>query len=266
MRYSTASALIAISSLTLLACSSFTNNNHGTFVSAALTPQERQETEARDPTNPNYCPDCLTKALVNHFPHACPPDLQPMQAISRPSGPTPTERRCICIAFLDLFWMKADCSAECSFVHDEDAMSGFLSAKSIPGCDQWVDLETMTEKEVEGFAKRDPDHTPEVFEQATPEEAVAADAEADSNAAVTEEEERKKNKDAGVKKEKVEGEQEQDGPKITITMENFIRNPDGSIPDYALAEMAAEAEAKAAAAAAADAGEAETEAKIKDEL
>ncbi|KAF8932915.1 hypothetical protein BGZ47_011116 [Haplosporangium gracile] len=270
MRYSTTTALIAATSLALLACSSFTNNN---VASAALTSQERLETEARDSTNPNYCPDCLKKALVNHFPHACPSDLQPMAAITRPSGPTPAERRCICIAFLDLFWMKSDCSAECAFVHDADAMSHLLSAKTIPGCEKYVDFETGTELEIEGFETKDPEYIPEVYKQATREVAEAqaaaqerAHAEAypaadNAGAAEAGEKEQKEPLNESTFDFDLKSENE---PKITIKMDNFIRNPDGSIPDYALAEMAAEAEAKVKAAAVA--GEAEAESKVKDEL
>ncbi|KAF9922659.1 hypothetical protein FBU30_007224 [Linnemannia zychae] len=234
MRYSTTTALIAISSLALLACSTFQN----TLVSARLTPEERRETEARDPTNPNYCPDCLKKALVNHFPHACPNDIQPMVAVMRPTGPTPEERRCVCIAFLDLKWMKSDCSEECAFVKNLDAMAYILNSKAVDGCEQYVDFDTNTEREMEGFAKKDPNHVPETYDQVTTDEADGEIAEAD------EEESTKERK-----------------PSISIKMENFIRNPDGSIPEYALKEMAAEKEAKEKAEReAAEAAEAEANA------
>jgi len=263
MRFSTTLIAVSSSLVALLACSSALLPG----ASAALTPQERLETEARDPTNPNYCPDCLKKALVNHFPHACPADLKPMEAITRPTGPTPAERRCICIAFLDLYWMKADCSLECSFVHDPEAMKGFLSAKSIPGCDQWVDFEASVEKDIEGFEKKDPGYAPEVFEQvAPPADAVAQDEETPEANADAEAVEMDENQEEAVinfssdSNSADSGDNEENGPKITIKVENFIRNPDGSIPDYALEEMAAaEAEAKAKA-------EAEVETKAKDEL
>ena len=188
--------------------------------------------------------------------------------------------RSVCIAFLDLFWMKADCSAECAFVHDADAMSHMLSAKSIPGCDKYVDFETETELEIEGFEKKDPEYKPEVYQQATKEEAeaqAAAQERAHAEAFPTAD-------DAGAAGEVVAKEKEpleesafnfnmsgENAPKITVKLENFIRNPDGSIPDYALAEMAAEAEAKAKAEAEATTAatgeiEAESETKIKDEL
>lgn len=277
MRYTTTTALIAASSLALLACSSFSSN----YASAALTPQERLASEAKDPVNPNYCPDCLKKALVNHFPHACPTDLEPMVAITRPSGPTPTERRCVCIAFLDLHWMKTDCSSECAFVHSNDAMTHLLNSKNIPDCNQYVDLESGTELEMDGFEKKDPNHVPEVFEQATREEAeakAAAQERAHAEAyPAAEEVDVGGGEEGGVEVNKKEplgdiafeltGE---NAPKITIKLENFIRNPDGSIPDYALAEMAAEAKAKAEAEAAAAAtatatGETEAEAEAEAE-
>ncbi|KAI8604294.1 hypothetical protein EDD21DRAFT_366692 [Dissophora ornata] len=156
MRFSTAATLVALSSLALLATSP-------SLVSARLTSVERLEVEAKDPSNPNYCPACLQKAMHNHFPHACSKDLESIEATSRPEGPRPDEQRCVCISFLDLYWMKLDCEQECAFVNDPEAMSHFLSADSIPGCDQWIDFETGKEKEVEGFEKKDLSHQPEVF-------------------------------------------------------------------------------------------------------
>ncbi|KAG0214319.1 hypothetical protein BGX28_002427 [Mortierella sp. GBA30] len=162
MRFSTAFGLVTISSLVLLITPAFHSNG---VVSAALTAEERIEVEAKDPGNPNYCPACLKKAMINHFPHACPKDLEPMEATTRPEGPRPHEQRCVCISFMDLYWMKLDCTQECTFVHDVEAMSHFVPASSIPGCDKWVDFETGKEKEVEGFEKKDPSHKPEVFTQ-----------------------------------------------------------------------------------------------------
>ncbi|KAK5816885.1 hypothetical protein F5H01DRAFT_341944 [Linnemannia elongata] len=284
MRYSTTTALIAATSLALLACSSLTSTTTNNYASAALTPQERIETESRDPTNPNYCPDCLKKALVNHFPHACPPDLQPMVAITRPSGPTPAERRCVCIAFLDLYWMKTDCSSECAYVHSSDAMAHLLSSKNIPDCDKYVDFETGTELEIEGFEKKDPEYKPEVYHQATREEAEAqAAAQERAHAEVFAAADDSGAAAGGVAKEEEKRPLEElkfdfdlnseNAPKITIKMDNFIPNPDGSIPEHAVADMAVEAEAKAKAeaeteAATATAGEtkAESESKVKDEL
>ncbi|KAI1317335.1 hypothetical protein EDD11_008704 [Mortierella claussenii] len=164
MNLTTTVALTTLFSLALLSTSLFSQTDTiSPLVDAALTPQERIEVEARDPTNPNYCPFCLKKAMHNHFPHACPADLEPLEATTRPEGPRPHEQRCICISFKDLYWMKQDCEQECSFVNDPDAMSHFVSFKDIPGCDKWLDLETGEEKEMDGFEKRNPNHVPEVF-------------------------------------------------------------------------------------------------------
>ncbi|KAF8957230.1 hypothetical protein BGZ46_002222 [Entomortierella lignicola] len=161
MRLSTTS-LVALSSLTLLATSSF---NHGnTLVSAKLTPEERVQVEAKDPSNPNYCPACLVKALSNHFPHACPKGIDPIAATTRPEGPEPFEQRCICVAFTDLGWMKQDCSLECPFVHNPQAMNYFLSTQKIKGCEKWIDMDTNEEIEVEGFEMKDPNHKPVVYD------------------------------------------------------------------------------------------------------
>ncbi|KAG9323851.1 hypothetical protein KVV02_007861 [Mortierella alpina] len=160
MRFSTAASLVALSSLGLLITPSFHSNG---LASAALTPEERIQVEAKDPENPNYCPACLKKAMINHFPHACPKDLEPMEATTRPEGPRPDEQRCVCVSFMDLYWMKLDCAQECTFVHDAEAMKHFLPSSSIPGCDKWVDFVSGEEKEVEGFEKKDTQYKPEVF-------------------------------------------------------------------------------------------------------
>ncbi|KAF9950421.1 hypothetical protein BGZ72_007916 [Mortierella alpina] len=160
MRFSTVASLVALSSLGLLVTPSFHNNG---LASATLTPEERIQVEAKDPGNPNYCPACLKKAMVNHFPHACPKDLEPMEATTRPEGPRPDEQRCVCVSFMDLYWMKLDCAKECTFVNDAEAMKNFLPSSSIPGCDKWVDFESGEEKEVEGFKKKDVQYKPEVF-------------------------------------------------------------------------------------------------------
>ncbi|KAF9109688.1 hypothetical protein BGX27_007339 [Mortierella sp. AM989] len=171
MRFSTAAALVAVTSMALLTTSPFSHEN--TVVSAALTPEERIEVEAKDPNNPNYCPACLKKALHNHFPHACPKGVDPIAATTRAEGPQPHEQRCICFAFMELSWMKKDCSKECSFVHNPTAMEYFVSAQTIKGCDKWVDFEKGEEKEIEGYAKKDPNHKPEVF--STEKEGAAQD-------------------------------------------------------------------------------------------
>ncbi|KAG0254895.1 hypothetical protein BG011_005456 [Mortierella polycephala] len=162
MRISTAASLVALSTLTILTISPYLNQ-HGT-VSAALTPEERIQVEAKDPGNPNYCPACLKKAMSNHFPHACPKNMDALGA-SRTEGdvPSPEEERCVCVSFMDLYWMKEDCSKECSFVHDAAAMEHFLPAKSIPGCDAWIDFETNELKEIDGFKNKDPNYKPELF-------------------------------------------------------------------------------------------------------
>ncbi|KAF9915426.1 hypothetical protein BX616_006182 [Lobosporangium transversale] len=174
--------LFTLSALTLFSTSRFSHYEGGAaLVMAALTPQERIEVEAKNPENPNYCPACLQKAMSNHFPHACPKGIEPMNAHSRPEGPTAQEQRCVCVAFRDLYWMKLDCQRECAFVNDPEAMTHFLPSDQIPGCDQWIDFETGEEKDVEGFDKRDPAHVPEKFE------AVAADETPDAQANTEEE-------------------------------------------------------------------------------
>ncbi|KAF9186013.1 hypothetical protein BGZ51_001365 [Haplosporangium sp. Z 767] len=162
MRITTAASLVALSALAILTISPYLSQ-HGT-VSAALTPEERIQVEAKDPGNPNYCPACLKKAMHNHFPHACPKNMDALGA-SRTEGevPSPEEERCVCVSFMDLYWMKEDCSKECSFVHDASAMEHFLPAKSIPGCDKWIDFETNELKEIDGFKNKDPNHKPELF-------------------------------------------------------------------------------------------------------
>ncbi|KAF9351991.1 hypothetical protein BGX26_010102 [Mortierella sp. AD094] len=155
MRFSIASTVVAVSSLALLSSSR---------VSAALTPKERAAYELTAGPEPNFCDPCLAKAMHNHFPHACESGLNNDKANARPSGPTDAESRCVCVAFQDLFWMKADCSLECPYVYNEKTMSFFLPSSKIEGCDKWIDFETGKEKEVKGFAVKDENHKPEVFE------------------------------------------------------------------------------------------------------
>ncbi|KAF9111495.1 hypothetical protein BGX27_004834 [Mortierella sp. AM989] len=159
MRFSIASTVVAVSSLALLSSSR---------VSAALTPQERVAYELSAGPEPNYCGPCLTKAMHNHFPHACAANLNSDEANNRPTGPTDAESRCVCIAFQDLYWKKKDCSLECPYVHNEKAMQYFLPSEKIEGCDKWIDFSTGKEKVVEGFAIKNEDHVPEVFEIAPP--------------------------------------------------------------------------------------------------
>ncbi|KAF9289856.1 hypothetical protein BGZ68_008455 [Mortierella alpina] len=170
MRFVTTASIFALSALGLLITPSFNSNG---LASAALTPEERIQVEAKDPGNPNYCPACLKKAMINHFPHACPKDLEPMEATTRPEGPRPDEQRCVCVSFMDLYWMKLDCEQECTFVNDPEAMKNFLPASSIPGCDKWVDFVSGEEKEVEGFEKKVDQYKPEVFTVEKDEPSVA---------------------------------------------------------------------------------------------
>ncbi|KAF9433440.1 hypothetical protein BGZ76_009460 [Entomortierella beljakovae] len=150
------SAILALSSLALLASKA----------SAALTPQEHAAYELKYGSGANFCTACIEKALHNHFPHACPADLDSQEANYRPSGPTEVEQRCICVAFQDLYWKKADCSKECPYVFNEGTMKFFLNSDKIPGCDKWIDFEAGEEKVIEGFSIKNPDHKPELFELA----------------------------------------------------------------------------------------------------
>ncbi|KAF9281326.1 hypothetical protein BGZ68_006719 [Mortierella alpina] len=161
MRFSIGSTLAVATTLALL-------SSRTAHVSGALNAQERVAIELKEGSNPNFCPPCLQKAMHNHFPHACRADLDTDEANARPTGATEEEERCVCVAFKDLFWMKADCSLECHYVHNEKAMKYFLPAEKIEGCDKWIDFETGKEKEVEGFAPKNEDHQPEVFEIAPP--------------------------------------------------------------------------------------------------
>ncbi|KAF9170091.1 hypothetical protein BGX21_009754 [Mortierella sp. AD011] len=155
MHFSVASAVVAVSSLALLSSSR---------VSAALTAKERAAYELTAGPEPNFCDPCLSKAMHNHFPHACEAGLDSKAANKRRSGPTDAESRCICVAFQDLSWMKADCSAECPYVFNEKTMSFFMPSSKIKGCDRWIDFAVGKEKLVDGFAPKDDNHTPEVFE------------------------------------------------------------------------------------------------------
>ncbi|KAF9427719.1 hypothetical protein BGZ94_004321 [Podila epigama] len=134
------------------------------LVSAKLTPAEIAEVHLKEGPDAKLCPPCLQKAMHNHFPHACARDLDPNEANYRPTGPTDVEERCVCLAFQDLFWMKADCSFECPHVFNEAGMKYFLPSSEIEGCDRWLDFETGAEKVVEGFPTKDKNHKPEVYE------------------------------------------------------------------------------------------------------
>ncbi|KAF9396491.1 hypothetical protein CPC16_001173 [Podila verticillata] len=159
MRFSTTSVLALSATLALLS---------STLVSAALTPAEVAEFQLKEGSEAKLCPPCLQKAMHNHFPHACARDLDPNEANYRPTGATDNEERCVCLAFNDLFWMKADCSSECPHVFNEAGMKYFLPASEIEGCDRWLDFATGEEKVVEGFPLKDKEHKPEVFEIVAP--------------------------------------------------------------------------------------------------
>ncbi|GJJ72021.1 hypothetical protein EMPS_04378 [Entomortierella parvispora] len=151
MRFSIAATLIAASAVALLS-----------QVSAALTEQEKADIREMDGDNANMCPPCLQKAMNNHFPHACDKDLDTGRV--RPEGATDSEEHCVCVAFMDLHWMKADCSFECPYVFNEKTMGFFLHSSKIEGCDKWIDFETGLEKQVKGHLTKDPSYKPEVYE------------------------------------------------------------------------------------------------------
>ncbi|KAF8977760.1 hypothetical protein BGZ46_007142 [Entomortierella lignicola] len=164
MRFSIALTTVAVSSLAFLS----------SRVSAGLSEAEKAAHLLKNP-GVNYCDVCITKAMHNHFPHACPDNLNNMEANTRPTGATDTEERCLCISFQDLSWMKADCSAECPFTHNAKTMRFFLPASKIEGCDKWIDFETNEERIVDGFEPKRADHVPEVFEIAPAPEGEADD-------------------------------------------------------------------------------------------
>ncbi|KAF9938567.1 hypothetical protein BGZ65_012612 [Modicella reniformis] len=151
MRFTIATTIVAFSSTLAL------------FSQAALTPQERVAYQLENGQEANLCAPCLQKAMHNHFPHACAADMDSDAVNSRPEGSTQEEERCVCLAFLDLYWMKADCSLECPYVYSEASMKYFLPAEKIDGCNKWVDFEERKEIPVEGFPPKDPNHTPKVF-------------------------------------------------------------------------------------------------------
>ncbi|KAF9167457.1 hypothetical protein DFQ27_005121 [Actinomortierella ambigua] len=176
---------------------------------AALTKEEEAAAIAKDGPNANLCAPCLEKAMNNHFPHACSKDIDYEAANSRPSGATPTEERCVCVSFNDLYWMKADCSKECLYVHNPQAMAHFLPASQIEGCGNWIDFETGQEKEVEGYPAKDPNHKPEVFELhvPSPEDMAAFDSDGrtyDVKTSVTFADDKKESKEAAENPEKEE--------------------------------------------------------------
>ncbi|KAF9923620.1 hypothetical protein FBU30_006370 [Linnemannia zychae] len=168
MRLSTAATLLAVSTLALLSSRTMNGRDASNGVSAALTAEEVRAIEDRQGSSANLCPACLQKAMHNHFPHACDRDMDSDAANARPTGATDREERCVCLAFQDLFWMKADCSAECPYTHRPNSMKYFLPASKIEGCDRWLNFETGEELVVEGHPPKDPNYKPEVYEIAPP--------------------------------------------------------------------------------------------------
>ncbi|KAF9431034.1 hypothetical protein BGZ94_000033 [Podila epigama] len=163
MKFWTATALLTVTTLGLLCSSPFSGSPVG--VSARLTAEERKIVERRDPDNPNYCPACLKKAMSNHFPHACPQELARFDEHPTQMGPKPEEERCVCVAFMELSWMKADCQQECTFVKDERAMASFVKPMQMPGCAKFINFETGEVLEVDGIPNKDPDHKPVVYDK-----------------------------------------------------------------------------------------------------
>ncbi|KAG0052100.1 hypothetical protein BGZ83_002978 [Gryganskiella cystojenkinii] len=151
MRFSIATAVIAASAVALLS----------THVSAALTEKEKADIREMDGDNAVLCPPCLQKAMHNHFPHACARNLDPNQVRMEA---TDEEEHCVCVAFQDLSWMKADCSFECPYVFNPKSMAMFLHSSKIDGCDKWIDFETGMEIPVKGHLTKDPSYKPEVYE------------------------------------------------------------------------------------------------------
>ncbi|KAG0209987.1 hypothetical protein BGX28_009766 [Mortierella sp. GBA30] len=130
--------------------------------SARLTTKERLDL-ASESENPDYCSACLRKGMTNHFPHACLKDMPDPIKVATESNVGPDIARCICLAFMDVSWMTADCSTECEFAKYKEAMQMIPKIDAFPGCDAWVDLKTITELDVEGWPKRDPNYKPEVY-------------------------------------------------------------------------------------------------------
>ncbi|KAF9904204.1 hypothetical protein EC991_002952 [Linnemannia zychae] len=183
MRLSTSITLLAVSTLALLSSRTMNGRDASSGVSAALSVEEVIAIEEREGSNANLCPACLQKAMHNHFPHACDRDMDSTVANERTSGPTDREERCVCLAFQDLFWMKADCSSECPYTHRPKSMQYFLPASKIEGCDKWLNFETGEELTVEGHPPKDPNYKPEIFEIAPPPPSMAEEDENDDGRA-----------------------------------------------------------------------------------
>ncbi|KAF9983782.1 hypothetical protein BGZ75_004745 [Mortierella antarctica] len=130
---------------------------------ARLTVKERLAL-LKESDKPDYCSACLRKGMNNHFPHACLKEMpDPIEVASKSSDVPPDLVRCICLAFMNPSWMTADCAVECEFAKSKESMAMIPKIQDFPGCEAWVDLKTITELEVEGWPKRDPNYTPEVY-------------------------------------------------------------------------------------------------------
>ncbi|KAF9155616.1 hypothetical protein BG015_009171 [Linnemannia schmuckeri] len=207
MRLSTSITLLAVSTLALLSSRTMNGREASSGVSAALSVEEVLAIEEREGSNANLCPACLQKAMHNHFPHACDRDMDSTVANERPTGATDREERCVCVAFQDLFWMKADCSAECAYTHRPKSMQYFLPASKIEGCDRWLNFETGEELIVEGHPAKDPNYKPQVYEIAPPPPNMVDDENDDGRAEIaasytTPESDAKKAAEIEAKKEK----------------------------------------------------------------
>ncbi|KAG9063401.1 hypothetical protein KI688_004283 [Linnemannia hyalina] len=184
MRLSTSLTLLAVSTLALLSSRTMNGRDASSGVSAALSVEEVVAIEEREGSNANLCPACLQKAMHNHFPHACDSDMDSNAANARSTGANDREERCVCLAFQDLFWMKADCSAECVYTHRPKSMQYFLPASKIEGCDRWLNFETGEELSVEGHPAKDSNYTPQVYEIAPPPPNMVDDEDDDGRAEI----------------------------------------------------------------------------------
>ncbi|KAF9584671.1 hypothetical protein BGW38_005630 [Lunasporangiospora selenospora] len=205
MHLSTAIAIIAASALTI-------------FADAALTPAEKASIDLKAGfSDTNYCGPCLSKAMNNHFPHACAPGMNSDMINARPAGPSAEEEHCLCVAFQDLSWMKADCSAECPYVHQKATMKYFLPSSKIEGCDKWINFETGEEKVVDGHGIKDPSHVPEVFAIADAPPSIQKAAEDDKGydvtINVTMDDKKKEELESGSKEEAKEATEKAEEPK-----------------------------------------------------
>ncbi|KAG0321391.1 hypothetical protein BG000_003245 [Podila horticola] len=212
MRISAATALVA-TTLALLSSTPF--SGAPTTVSARLTAQERLAVELLNPDNPNYCPACIKKAMSNHFPHACPPDLPEYNDPSRTS-PRPNEMRCVCVAFHDLHWMRSDCSRECTFVRDERAMATF------------DEEEVEAKEEAKEETKEEEEETVEVEEDETKSEQEE----------VKQEEVKQEEVKAEEPKEEIKTEPKAEDARVEETKSQEVVKPDTHVEESKMAEEA----------------------------